>query len=710
MRADKAVAVLGRHHGSTVPMYHGNWYGKGGDWAAAYALAALQGMATKGGWSGSKGGSKGLSDWAKGGNSTKGGTTWRGYERRPQWACPSCQGPNGGATLNRDSRPCCHRCGESRPSDYDSGKGLGKGAKSGGKNGVRRGFSPVGADGKRPLLGRGGTGGNQGDSRVRGRTPTGGLRGGKLVQPQSLGELRPRSYADATREGGTDAATTTPTTTTTALQTGINKGKGGTAPELDGQGKGDGGKTGGYTIVNYRAGKKPRVGEEGLADRSADDADARGDDRPAEYYMDDDWAGNDEWDDYDGDEHAYGDDGRAADDDQGEEAAEDGGPEWDLDHAKREAKGCRELFWHLRKSLGKNHAHTRRAHASLMEAEQRERELKGPQSYWQRGRKDAKRKAVLLRMVEKWSADYEEKEELFQEKAYRHQESQQETLDKISEAREELRGIQERDEAYARLQEGGEPYANPREEAPHEVLRETANQLAVIIEAAGTGQIEQVSEKLNLLSAQLGRSLQRRPWREDRHEDDGGCKGKASERGTGPHTGAKHQGEAPSRWRNRGNGGPNEDDGGDHGTTEDRKEEQDRREAKLAARARGDGGGTGMETDPTTTETAAGAAGGTAAGGATTQHGAAEERRWQRALDTIRGRLLLAKTHQLAERQRQLIAEGALPEPHEWTEEQLRQNQRQIEISNAEVDAEAEKELLAMPPEARTRLLEAAAG
>ncbi len=196
-----------------------------------------------------------MSSWAKGGTVAKGGPTWGGYERRPQWACPSCLGPNGGATLNRDSRISCHRCGESKPSDNNS-KGLGKGARLGEKTGARRGLSPIGADGKRPLLGRGGAAGQREETQVRGRSPAGGLQGSKSRQQQLLAGARPRSYADATRGGGAEAATTT--TTTTAPPTGVTKGKGGPTPGP--KGKGGEGKTDGYTTVNYRAGKKAEGG------------------------------------------------------------------------------------------------------------------------------------------------------------------------------------------------------------------------------------------------------------------------------------------------------------------------------------------------------------------------------------------------------------------------------------------------------------------
>ncbi len=427
--------------------------------------------------------------------------------------------------------------------------------------------------------------------------------------------------------------------------------------------------------------------------------------------MDDEWTNGDGRVVCDADGYAYGGDEYFEEGDEGEDEAEEEEPEWDLEQAKEESKGCRELFGHLRRTLGRNHAHTRRAHGNLLQAEQRERDLKGPKSYWQEGRKRAKRKVVLLRLVDKWSADYDEKEEQFQEAAYRHQEDQQGTLDKISEAREELREIQKKDEAYARLQEGGDAYDDDKDDVPQDVLRETANQVAVIIEAAGMGQIEQVTEQLNLLSAQLGGTLQRLPRRGDEQQGNEARKGNASGRGAGPCPEGNHQGETPSsgRWKSKGKGKSSKEELGGSEASGARDEENDRREAKLAARARGEGSRARMETDSGTTGPGTEAAGGAAAEETAMQQAPVDAIKWQRALDTIRGRLQLAKNHKLAERQRQLIEEGLLPEPHEWTEEQLRQNQRQVEVSNAEVDAEAERELSAMSHEARTQLLEAAA-
>ncbi len=674
---------------------------------AAYALAALHDI--KGGWGGYKGGKGGLPSWGKGGKAAKGGPAWGSFERRPQWACPSCTGPNGSATLNRDNRMCCHRCGEDKPSGKGN-KGLGKSAGMGGKTSARRGNSPIGADGKKPLLGRGGSAGQREETRVRGRTPADGLQGSKPRQSQYTTDVRLRSYADATRgAGGGAGTTTTSTTTATAPPTALAKGKGGpTATTATGQKGRDGeGRMGGYTTVDYRSGKKPRVGEGQPADERGDDDFDQGDGGPTEYCMDDEWWDGDEGEDFDEGEPGCDGDEFQEGDDHEEDAAEDEDHARDLEEAKQETRGRRELFGHLRRTLGRNHVHTRRAHKSLMEAEQHERNVKGPKTYWQQGRKDAKRKAVLLRLVARWGDEYDEREAQFEEEYYRHQERQQAVLDKITEAREELREIQERDEAYAKLQERGDADDGAKEDVPQDILRETANQVAVIIEAAGMGQIEQVTEQLNLLNARLC-SAQRPPRQggmQQSQQGDEARKGNANGKGAGPSPEGDHQSGPPSggRWKGKSKGTPGQGKSCGSEAEGAKDEEIDRREAKLAARARGEGSRANMETDPRIEEPETLATDGAAAGAMV------DEAKWKRALDTIRGRLQLAKNHKLAERQRQLIAEGKLPEPHAWTEEQLRENQKQIELSNAEVDAEAERELRAMSQEARTQLLEAAA-
>ncbi len=388
-----------------------------------------------------------------------------------------------------------------------------------------------------------------------------------------------------------------------------------------------------------------------------------------------------------------------------------GEPGWDLETARQETRECRELYVHLRKTLGRNHAHTKRAYGGLMEAEEREKEIRGPKNYWQEGRKLDKRRAALRKLMERWEAEYDEEEERFQQATYEHEEKQRGLRDRITDAKAELREIQEKFDAHAQLQETGETGGGPKEDAAHRVLKETAHKVAAIIESAGTGKIEQVTEQLNLLSAELGCSLHQLPRKgqEEGHRSGQG-KGSSGESRM-QRAEAAHRSEAPNagRWKNKSQDGTSSGEPVGQGAAGPNDAGEDRREAKLAARARGEGSKAAMETDAGQTGEHVEAAGGAAAAEATGQRGVAEEARRQRALDTIRGRIQLEKHRKLAEKQKELVMQGILPEPHQWTEEQLRQNQRQIEISNAEVDAEVEREFSAMSSEAIAKLLEAAA-
>ncbi len=383
-------------------MYHGQWYGKGDGWGALATLAALQHQLASGkGWGksfdkGYKGGKKGKAAWNAGGKAANGVVTWGGHDRSSQWPCPSCLAPNGKPTLNREYRMCCHKCGESKPK---GGKGLGKGAGQGFKAGAYRSNSPIGADGKKPLLGGPRV---QEGNQVRGRTPNGGAKGCSDRRQQPPPEAQPRRYADVARTGKGEGPLGT------APPEGMQKGKG--LPSTASKGKGKQEEADGFTTVDYRAGKKPKVqqqgppmGEEGKGGPGRDGADTCDDDGdwttgPAEFDLDDDrrW---DEDGQADGDErnwydHGYDDEGGAYDQEdyyeQDEAWGNEGAPgdhEMDLETARQKTRECRELQAHLRKTLGRNHVLTKRAQESLLEAEQREREARGPRSYWQEGRK-----------------------------------------------------------------------------------------------------------------------------------------------------------------------------------------------------------------------------------------------------------------------------------------------------------------------------------
>ncbi len=600
---------------------------------------------------------------------------------------------------------------------------MGKGVGQGGKAGARRSVSPTGADGRKPLLGWPKT---KEGTEVRGRTPIGSRQGCSDRRQQPSPGLQPRRYADVARAGrGEEPLGRAPLA-------GTQKGKGG--PTTASEGKGRQEEADGFTTVDHRAGKKPRVqqapaGGEGRGEPTNDGADGRDDDHdwttgPAEFNMDDerqwDEDGLDDDGGWDGHDHEYGDDGGEYErgEYQGQEEAwedEDAGydPEWDLDKARQETRERRELYAHLRATLGRNHVHTKRAHGGLVEAEQREREIRGPRNYWQEGRKIAKRKAALQRLLEKWDAEYDEAEQRFQEEANRHEERQQDLRERITDAKRELREIQEKEDAHAQLQEKGEAGGGPKDEMVHRALRDTAQKLAAIIEAVGTGEIEQGTEQLNLLSAQLGCALHQLPRQHQEGVQHRG-KGEDTKGGSrGPNVDSARKGDTPSsgRWRGKGQDGTSGGEAPGRRTAGPRDAEEDRREAKLAARARGEGSLAAMETGPEPGGERLDTAGVTTAAAEAARQAAAEaeDRKKKRALDVIRGRVQQEKDRRLAEKQRELIAAGLLPEPHEWTEEQLRQNQRQVEISNAEVDAEVEREFAAMSSEAIAKLLEAAA-
>jgi hypothetical protein len=178
-----------------------------------------------------------------------------------------------------------------------------------------------------------------------------------------------------------------------------------------------------------------------------------------------------------------------------------------------------------------------------------------------------------------------------------------------------------------------------------------------------------------------------------------------------PRPEGESRGAAPNggRWKSKGQEGTDQGRSRGEQGAEEKNALEDRREAKLAARARGEGSAAAMDTDMGPPGGRTEVAGGAVEAGEAKRRAEAEEAMQKRALDAIRGRLLLEKHRKLANKQKELIEAGQLPEPHEWTEEQLRQNQRQIELLNAEVDAEAEKEIAAMSNEARAQLLEAAA-
>ncbi len=275
--------------------------------------------------------------------------------------------------------------------------------------------------------------------KVQGRAPEGNLRGaspsggsGQPARPrlaQLPNELRPQSYAEAARA---------------APEASSAKGKGGSAldPKAnDGEGNSDG-----YTTVDYKGGKKPRV-EQGASDEGTRTEEQRGRGSGAEYFRWEDQE-DDEWDYFDEYDHANNNDDETGhggsgqygkQEHEGENDEED--PEADLEAAKEQTRLRREVFVASKKSKGRNHSHTKVAYADLLAAEKNERALKGPRTYWQEGRKDERRKNVLRRQLERLEAEYEAEKQRFQQLAYEHEDRQQETRDGIKDVERELEEI-----------------------------------------------------------------------------------------------------------------------------------------------------------------------------------------------------------------------------------------------------------------------------
>ncbi len=682
-------------------MAYGNWFTRGGAGADVAAIAAATAqLLAKGNWhqgygKGGTGGQQGKGGWGKGGgNEFGGGASWGG-ERRPQWQCPVCTGPNGKATQNRDTRACCHRCGEAKPK---GSKGLGKGGTDGGKSNFRRGHSPIGANGNRPLLGGGGP--RQEGDRVRGRSP------GLQRLPNDL-RPTPMRYVDAARTA------TDKQHRAGAPTQGAEGGKGGSnkkGDEGNGRREEPGNDEGGFTRVG-RSGGKNRISLGSVGTGGAEGDDGRG--RGAKYFRVDDESG-DGWNQGEEDDEDWempndeADAGEAHQEEGREDTGDDGGgEEWDLDKAKEHTRLCREMLAHLRRTVGRNHALAKKAAIDLQEAEQAEKVLRGPRTYWQEGRKDARRKGVLLRLIERLEARYEEERAWFQEMANEHEDRQQATRDQLKEAEVELQEIKKRDDAYAAAQERNQAGGDEQDDTPYRMLGDTASRLAGIIEASGD---EQLKERLNLLSADLGNvqdMLRTRRGGQEQEEAGSGA-GKGGGKAPREEAGSNRSQGNRGRWHGSGKGrarsGSTErdcDDDGDDGG-------EDRRRAKLAARQRGEGSRADMETETAQNGKGAPPVSGSADGAGAVREETEREARRQRALDTIRGRLQLEKHRKLAERQKAAIQAGTLPEPHEWSEEQLRQGQRQVELLNAEVDAEAEQQFAALSDEAKAKLLEEA--
>ncbi len=472
-------------------------YGRGYNMAGAQDDAAallvhrlLQGLQYPWGKGDGKGG-KGQGNspaWSHSGYGAKGqgkgeSSAWNAA-RRQQWPCPACEFPN------RANRQFCHKCGEPRPG---GGKGSSKGT---GKANGRRGHSPIGAGGSRPLLGNSGT--LRGPV-VQGRAP--GQSSEPRAQQVAAGP-RPR-YADVASPTYRAPVSAKPAPASADSGSGAKGGKGKGRQEREGD------LEDGFTTVDYRAGKKPKVGDEAGVQMVVAEGGAQRDDCHehcthgvdyTEYFQvgdgyKDDWEdAEDEYQDVSGEGNTFDDDAEVDEQERHEQQLAD---------IREKVRVLRDTFNFLRDNRGRNHPCTKNALEDLTAAEREQTRLKGPRTWWQEGRKDAKRKQILLRKRERLSNQYDEEEERFRELCHAHDETQQEVRDRIKSLDNELAEIEERDRAYAVAkcrQEGDKEGDEEAEAAQRELLHKTADKLAQVIEKAS----DEVREELNAINADMG--------------------------------------------------------------------------------------------------------------------------------------------------------------------------------------------------------------
>ncbi len=707
-------------------MPNGKGYQKGGSHEAAAAMflhhlmAGLPNPWGKGYGKGGKG-YGGQQYWSASEHGQKGAPSW-GKDRRHQWPCPECDFPN------RGNRQNCHKCGEPKPGGTKhSGKG-------GGKAGARRGHSPIGANGGRPLLG------NHGQQRgavLQGRATGEGMRasasssgsgqsssspaGGPRFQ-QHVNVPRQR-YVDVAATSHRAAATATPPQPFTVLGNGAKggDGKGRRAATEDSEGD--------FTVVDYKAGKKPRVGDDpgflkGAAVEEAAFVSTHlpSADETTQYYQVGDGGKDDDDHDVDDDQdHDYDYEGDAHDEDGGCDEREC--HEQELADAKEQVRQRRDTFHFLRDHRGRNHQSTKAAYEDLVAAEREQARIKGPRTWWQVGRKDARRKQVLLRRRERLAAQIDEREERFQEICYAHQEEQQADRDELKQVDVELGEIDERDRAYAEAQgkhDGQKPGEEEADAAQRELLQKAAGKLACLIEKAS----DEVREELNAINSDMGalhslltKGVRRLECEEPSKPTDTDFNANAKPpRGMGgaSYASGRDRNAVPQGTKAAASSGPAQSAPMQWETEGTERTRQPKRgaegEPKLDADTSTTTSGTpATPAAPHSEYSPQSKAAQKALDDATAQLQAARQAaKHQRALDKLRGRVLAEKARLLEEKQRE-AGIGTLDNAHNCTPEQLELNTKIVEQHNQDIEAEAERLYAQMSEDEKAKLLEAEA-
>ncbi len=650
----------------------------GGILSSILQIAASQGK----GWGGKCGGGMFGGGMAKGKGKSKGlgkeGGDWGkggGADgKKPEWMCETC------AVENRMGRVACRKCWAPRPKCF----GGGPNEKSVHVN------SAVGANGRKPLLGWRGE-----NSKAAGGKGTAGAAAASMP---SKGPGKP----PLPRGGGADG--------------------GGGLNDEDG-----------YTVVDYKAGSKPRVLPcelEGGRGRSSDTSAGKGQEvatagndqeaktqsskggaRKEWYEIKDDpevlyegWFGEDDEEDW----------GQGEGEGEGEDEYEAPEGPTELEQANELVQIKKKMHASLRDRDGPGHATTKRAWEELQEAQEWLRQVKGPRLWVHEANRLQRNKSRAEKARDKVGEKMEAKKawlagimDAYKTEMEGYREKWDEWQGKIRDLDAKLEEIRSKPQEEARgegVGKGGE-----HRDATSSKMRDITTHISKALEEVGGD--EKAKGVLDKLRAHIG-------------ELEGLLKPPAlGESGSqrGPTAAGQRQEERPKLGgptvvANDRRSGPGEEDacakggGKGHVADEDRNDQNAqhkwaRRSTRRTREEVTEQEGTIRVSGEDAMDDGEGHVQENAAGKAATETKPSELQR-QRILDRIKGRLQQEKNRKAAELQAKAIEQGEMPELHLLSKEQMDACQRRMEETNREVDEEAERELAAMSKEQLSKILE----
>ncbi len=486
-------------------------------------------------------------------------------------------------------------------------------------------------------------------------------------------------------------------------------------------------------MVNYRTGNKPRVqpcGEDGKQTKGGEAGAGKGQGvasgKPNQNTQSQkpESGTRREWYEIEDDPEMLCEewDGEGDGDEEGgvQEEEEPEGPS-ELEQATDLVQIKKEMHASLRAKHGRGHAVTKKAMEELREAEDWLRQVRGPRPWWQEATRLQRQKTAMEKAQARVGEKMDAAKEWFQGIADEHEERMEamheqwddyaakirECDAKLEEIRREPNECAAEDDMYS----AGGSARMPREEAATK-MRDIAGHLVKALETVSGN--ERAENVLNALSAQLGELEGILKPTEDRGgRGQKGAQEPSAWEETWPRVGSQTE---KGRGKGEGKGGrPNEDNGDAKGGNKGCVGEIDRGDPNAqhkwarrgARRGRGESeaqGGSGQNSDDGAMEDV----GSSSMAEATNKvaEAAGWETKRQKILDRIRARLQYEKNRKATELQAKAVEEGAAPEPHLLSREQMEENQRRVEAANREVDEEAERELASMSKDQLARILE----